>query len=487
MNHAFDPLEKSAPAGGQTLRLPGSTRDAALHDQLYRYAEDLQQMVDRHGALETHYEALRESSARLVESRAVLDGLMQSSSDIHIVTDGGGRILVCNPASAVLAPPRRLAGSNLQEWVLPAHHERVLALMSCTGQTGSVTGRECELRLRREDHAAPPLIVSAQALAVLREGEVRHLHWVMRDMTLLRETEFESLISSVVLKSAAEGVMVTDIEGGILAVNRAFSQITGYGEDEVIGRNPRLLGSGQQDASFYTDFWRALREKSSWQGEVSNRRKNGEIYPAWMTVNAACDADGGVLSYIAVFADLSRLRKAENRLADLAYHDTLTGLPNRLLFEDRLVQTVALARRFDTHFTLIFIDLDQFKKINDTHGHAVGDRVLQEAGKRLTASVREVDTVARLSGDEFVVLAPGLAGDADIGLFCSKVLAALMQPVCVDSLELCISASFGCAEYPRHAGTEAALLKCADAAMYRAKAAGGNRHAVFDSGATPAA
>ena len=280
-------------------------------------------MVDRHGALEKQYEALRESSARLAESRAVLDGLMQSSCDIHIVTDGSGRILVCNPASAALAPPQRLAGGNLQDWVLPAHHARVLSLMSRTGRTGSVTGRECELRLRREDHAAPPLIVSAQALAVVRQGEVRHLHWIMRDITLLRETEFESQISSLVLKSASEGVLVTDIEGGILTVNRAFSQITGYGEDEVIGRNPRLLGSGQQDASFYSDFWRALRENNRWQGEVCNRRKNGEIFPVWMTVNAARDAEGSVLAYVAVFADLARPRKAENRQADLACRDTL--------------------------------------------------------------------------------------------------------------------------------------------------------------------
>ena len=303
MNDVFEPLEKSGPAGGQTQRLPGSTRDAALHDQLYRYAEDLQQMGDRYDALEKHYQALLESNARLVESQAVLDGLMQNSRDIHIITDGAGRIRVCNPASAVLAPQRRLAGSNLRDWVLPAHQERVLALLSCADQTG----RECELRLRREDHAAPPLIVSAQALASLGEGEVRRLHWIMRDITLLRETEFE-------------GVIVTDIEGGILAVNHAFSQITGYGEDEVIGRNPRLLGSGLQDARFYTDFWRALRENSSWQGEVSNRRKNGETYPVWMTVNAARDSDGGVLAYIAVFADLARLRNAENRLADLARH-----------------------------------------------------------------------------------------------------------------------------------------------------------------------
>jgi PAS domain-containing protein len=190
MNDVFEPLEKSAPAGGQTQRLPGSTRDAALHDQLYRYAEDLQQMVERHGALEIQYEALRESNARLVESRAVLDGLMQSSCDIHIVTDGAGRILICNPACASPKSSRAdvLRRTKWQRhWprmrTAPASRRPRCATADCVG-----SGARCSQR-----------------------GGAPHLHGIMRDITLLRKAEFEALISSVVLKSVAEGVMVSGL------------------------------------------------------------------------------------------------------------------------------------------------------------------------------------------------------------------------------------------------------------------------------------
>jgi diguanylate cyclase (GGDEF)-like protein/PAS domain S-box-containing protein len=339
------------------------------------------------------------------------------------------------------------------------------------------------MHLRREGGEDSPLIVSAQALAVRKDGEVRYLHWILRDMTHQRETEFETQISTMVFKHADEGVMITDIAGAILVVNPAFCRITGYSAEEVIGQTPRILSSGKQDAAFYAAFWQDLRENGSWQGEVYNRRKNGDVYPEWLTVSAARDADGGILSYIAVFTDLSRLLRAEKRLSYLAHHDSLTGLPNRLLFQDRLAQMLAQAKRSCIQFTLIFIDLDKFKPINDTLGHAIGDRVLQEAANRLSGSVRECDTVARLGGDEFVILAPGLAGDTDIGGLCRKMIDALRQPIQVQGNEVFIGGSFGCAEYPNHGDDEVVLLKCADVAMYAAKAAGGNSYAIYEGGA----
>ncbi|MCX7147626.1 MAG: GGDEF domain-containing protein [Sulfuritalea sp.] len=182
---------------------------------------------------------------------------------------------------------------------------------------------------------------------------------------------------------------------------------------------------------------------------------------------------------------MSRLLRAEKRLSYLAHHDSLTGLPNRLLFQDRLAQTLAQAKRSGVQFTLIFIDLDNFKPINDTLGHAIGDRVLQEAANRLSGSVRECDTVARLGGDEFVILAPGLVGDTDIGGLCNKMIDALRQPIQAQGNELFIGGSFGCAEYPNHGDDEVVLLKCADIAMYKAKAAGGNCYAIYEGGALP--
>jgi diguanylate cyclase (GGDEF)-like protein/PAS domain S-box-containing protein len=476
-----DALDPSAPAGGQTIRVSGGTRDAALHDQLFRYAEDLQQMVERHGKLQNHYDVLKESSAQLNESRDVLDELIRSSSDIHIVTDVDGTIHQTNPAVTVVAPETRLAGSNLQEWVLPSHQDNLLALKIYAVNNRSAIDQEWELHLRREDHRAPPVIVSARAMGIRRAGEFRQIHWILRNVTRQRETEFDTQISSMVFNSAGEGVMITDIEGEILAVNPAFTRITGYSAEEAIGNNPRMLSSGLQGSEFYADFWRGLRENGSWQGELYNRKKTGEVYPQWMTVNAARDTDGRILTYISVFSDLSRLLKAEKRLAYLAHHDTLTGLPNRLLFQDRLGQTLTQAKRSGVPFSVIFIDLDRFKIINDTHGHQVGDQVLQQAAKRLDGAVREVDTVARLGGDEFVILTPGLAEPANIDLFCSKLLSALAPAIIVDSLELSIGASLGCASYPNHGDDEVALMKNADIAMYRAKAGGGNQHVIYAS------
>jgi len=480
MSHS-DALDNSRPAGGQTVRLSGSTRDAALHDQLYRYAEDLQQLIERNGALEAHYQTLRESTALLLESREELDELLRSSRDIHLVTDAGGNILQSNPAGAALAPAHLLMGCKLQDRVLPAYLDNFAALQAGAIEGIGPSGPGHEMHLSREAGDASPLIVSAQALAVRKNGELCYLHWILRDVTSLRETEFETQISSMVFKHAGEGVAITDIEGEILAVNPAFSRITGYAAAEVIGRNLSLLSSGRHDAAFYAAFWRALRENGNWQGEIYNRRKNGEIYPEWLTVSAARDGDGGILSYIAVFTDLSRLLQEEKRLSFLAHHDPLTGLPNRLLFQDRLGQTLSQSRRSGVQFTLIFIDLDHFKPINDTFGHAGGDHVLQEVARRLAGTVRECDTVARIGGDEFVILAPGLVGDTDIGSLCGKMIDALRQPIQFDGHEVCIGGSFGCAEYPNHGDDEVLLLKCADAAMYRAKAAGGSTYVIYDA------
>jgi diguanylate cyclase (GGDEF)-like protein/PAS domain S-box-containing protein len=477
----YEPEVSDAPAGNQTARQLGRTQSVSLHDQLYRYAEDLQQMIERNGALESHCELLRESSVRLQESREVLDDLMRYTSDIHIVTDAAGTIVQSNPAVAVMAPQLRLAGDKLLNWVMPAHRDRFLSL-----QAGVIKGRELpekdlEIHLRREADPAVPLIVAAQVVAVRRAEEVIYLHWILRDVTHLRETEFESRVSSMVFNSATEGVIITDIEGVIIAVNPAFSRITGYSAEEALGRNPRFLNSGLQDAAFYTDFWRALRDNGNWQGEIYNRKKNGEVYPEWLTVNAARGPEGQILTYIAVFTDLSRLFREEKRLAYLAHHDTLTNLPNRLLLQDRLKQTLSQARRFAQAFSLIFIDLDRFKAINDTHGHQAGDQVLQEAGRRLAAAVREVDTVARLGGDEFVILAPGLVGNADIDGFCTKILEVLTEPISLQSASVSIGGSLGCVEYPHYGEDEASLLHLADLAMYRAKAAGGNTYAIYGS------
>lgn len=486
-------LERSAPA-------------SAVCDQLYRYAADLQQVIERNGKLESHYEALLKSCNQLMESREELDELIRSSCDIHLLTDSAGLILQCNPAGEAFAPKRLLAGNSLQafaqeswlsdwlkparaeaggalqDWVLPSHHDKYNELLSGATKGGSPPDQTVELQLQREATDTRPIAVSAQVLPVRKDGKVLYLHWILRDMTQLQETECAAQISSMVFKHAANSVLITDAAGKILAVNPTFSRITGYSEAEAVGRSPQLLRSGLQDGAFYADFWRTLRDTECWQGEIANRKKNGEIYREWLTVSAAHDDEGNIDSYIAVYFDLSRLPQVEKHLAYFAYHDSLTDLPNRRLLQDRLRQTLSQSRRSRQKFTLISIDLDHFKPINDTFGHAVGDSVLQEVAGRLAGAVRECDTIARVGGDEFVILAPKLCSDGDIGSFCDKLIEVLRQPIEVEGHELFIGGSFGCAEYPQHGDDETALLKYADAAMYNAKTLGGSTYVIHHPG-----
>jgi diguanylate cyclase (GGDEF)-like protein/PAS domain S-box-containing protein len=469
-------------ANGQTLRLPGGSRDVALHDQLYRYAEDLEQSIDRCMKLEAQNKNLRDSCTWLEDSRRQLDDVIRTSRDIHIITDLVGTILQSNPAAMAIAPLQRLAGENLSAWVLPPYRENFYNQCINVIDETSQDNNEWEMHLRHATNDTFPLIVSARVLPLYKNNQANGLHWVLRDITYLRETEFDTQIATTVFKSSAEGVMITDAKGEILAVNPAFTQITGYSADEAIGHNVSLLKSGVQDEAFYTDFWHSLRENRGWQGELYNRKKSGEMYPEWLTISAASDSDGCVLSYVAIFSDISRLLRAEKRRAYLAHYDTLTGLPNRHLFQDRLTQILASAKRSSTPFTLIFIDLDKFKEVNNTLGHHAGDRVLQEAGKRLLGAVREIDTVARLGGDEFVIIAPTLSGADNIGRVCRKAIQVLAQPIHIDGRELLISSSFGCAEYPIHGDNDETLLRNADNAMYRAKAAGGNGYFIYEAG-----
>ncbi len=479
MSLKSDSENPDLPMYGQTPRVGRSSRSAALHDQLYRYAEDLHQLIERNGTLEAHYAALRNTCETLTESRDELDRLLHASRDIHVVTDPFGVIVQTNPSADKIAAPQKLTGHKLESWVEPAYLGSFLAMQSGIAADDAASGNECELHLRSEAPDAPTMIVIARVLGIRRHGALHFLHWIFRDVTYLRETEFETKLSSMVFKSSGEGIIITDVEGEILAVNPAFSRITGYTAAEAVGKNPRILNSGVQTPEFYAGFWRALREDGVWQGEIYNRRKSGEIYPEWLHVTTVRDNDGQVLSYIAVLSDLSRLLAAEKQLSFLAHYDALTGLPNRHLFGDRLDRAIAQSRRAGQGFCLVFIDLDDFKPINDTHGHVFGDSVLKEVATRLLAGVRESDTVARLGGDEFVVIAPALSGEAEIGRFCAKLIDAVGRPMCIEDRAVQISASFGCAVFPDHGKDGLELLKGADTAMYRAKQAGAGRYALL--------
>ncbi len=297
-------VSNAVPGADTSFRLQELSRTSALHLQLYRYAEDLQVMIDRYDELETHCDELLKSSMVLMQGCDELQELMYSSRDSHIVTDLSGLILKSNPAASMTFPDYMEGFQYIEEWVMPSHLGNFNALLSTAIDTHKSTGKEWELQLRRKD--GMPIIVMARILSSTQKSESQQLHWIMRDVTPRREMNLASDSPVMGVSDRDRGMIITDVQGNIFSVNPAFCKITGYSAAEVIGRTPKFLCSSMHDAKFYADFWQLLREKGQWQGQIYNRKKNGEVYVEWLEVSSACNADGHILSYIAVFSDLKR-------------------------------------------------------------------------------------------------------------------------------------------------------------------------------------
>ena len=288
-------------------------------------------------------------------------------------------------------------------------------------------------------------------------------------------------IASDVFEHALEAILVAGRDGRIVKVNPAFTSTTGFTAEEAIGRNPSMLQSGRQDAAFYRRFWQALNARGQWQGEIWNRRKNGEVYPEWLNIIAVRDEQGLVEHYVAIFSDITERKRQEALITYQAHHDPLTGLPNRTLFHDRVEQALSIAKRHDRQdAAVMFLDLDRFKEVNDSFGHDVGDLLLREVALRLRGAVRESDTVARMGGDEFTVLLPELAGADGAAAVADKIIEATREPCVIAGHTLFITASIGIALYPRDGADVDSLMKTADAAMYQVKARGRAGYSTYD-------
>ena len=297
-----------------------------------------------------------------------------------------------------------------------------------------------------------------------------------------RRAEEQLKLAASVFEHASEGITITDVQGTILDVNAAFTRITGYSREEVLGQNPRILNSGRQSQAFYAEMWHSLHTQGSWVGEIWNRRKDGEVYAELLTISTVYDADGQVQRYIALFSDVSAQKEHQRQLEQIAHYDALTGLPNRVLLADRLRQAMAQATRRGEKIALAYLDLDGFKAINDTYGHAAGDRLLVKIAGLIKRILRQGDTLARPGGDEFVVVLNDLPSiDA-----CLPLLRRLLNTVIESADEayqgVQVSASLGVSVYPQNESIDAdQLLRQADQAMYQAKLAGKNRYHLFDA------
>lgn len=352
-------------------------------------------------------------------------------------------------------------------WANPKDRDRLLAQIK---KTGSVRSKSAPIRQRSGKICLCE--ISAQLIKI---GEQHCLLSIMRDITERQSMQAKLLLAATVFESTIEGVVITDPQQRITAINQAFSKITGYSEAQALGQTPRILASGQHDSDFFNGMWQQLAEHGHWQGEIWNRRLNNETFPGWLTINEVRDKDNQISHYVGVIADITPLKQAQERLDYQAHHDPLTGLPNRLLFESRLSAALRDAQTDNKHGAVLFLDLDRFKHINDSLGHPVGDHLLIAIAGRLKQQLRDMDTVSRLGGDEFIILLPGLAQSRDAETIAAKLLNCFSAPFTIEGHTLYISASIGISLYPVDGEDVATLVKNADAAMYQSKAKGRNR------------
>ncbi|ARJ64277.1 response regulator [Magnetospirillum sp. ME-1] len=401
---------------------------------------------------------------------AGLAGVLEDSPiGVSISRKRDGVIVFANHTFCDLigVPRAKVVGSKARDYYVD--DQQRATVINYMKRHGSVD--HAEVQFRRSDGAP------FWTLLTIRESlfgtEPVNLAWVY-DITERKTSEERLQLAAKVVETANEGIMITGPDGTIEAVNTAFTRITGFSLDEAIGKKPNILKSGRHDNDFYRDMWRSILDSGQWQGEVWNRRRTGEVFIEWLSIATVRDAFGEVSHMLGIFSDITARKEDEEQVWRQANFDALTGLPNRSLFLDRLGQAVKASKRDKTRFALLFIDLDGFKKVNDSFGHAVGDLLLQEAAARLLLSVRSSDTVARLSGDEFTVILHDVEGRNEIGNVAAKVVSRLAEPFELDGNDANVQASVGVAVFPDDADDAAMLIRLADRAMYNVKGSGKN-------------
>ncbi|MCG7979310.1 MAG: EAL domain-containing protein [Candidatus Thiodiazotropha endolucinida] len=310
-------------------------------------------------------------------------------------------------------------------------------------------------------------------------GQITHFIAVKEDVTAQKRAEDQLRMNATVFDTTQEGIMVTDADNLIKTVNPSFTRITGYSSEEVIGQSPSILSSGRHDDGFYEELWDSVLHKRYWSGEIWNRRKDGSVYPEWLSIAAIPDEQGIAKEYVAVFSDISKHKENEEQILYQANYDALTGLPNRSLFSDRLDQAIGSALREQWKLAILFVDLDQFKMVNDTFGHVMGDELLQLVAKRISDCVRESDTIARFGGDEFVILLQDVSDMDAVAHIATKVIDKITKVFTLYEREIFIGASVGITIFPDDAMNADSLLRNADMAMYQAKDRGRNNYQFF--------
>ncbi len=417
-------------------------------------------------------DTLAASLARRLQRSAEtsLDTVMVSLGDGVVLTDAAGIIRQINPAFTRLFgyPSADAVGEPLEGLLAAPHDDHLresLRTHNADATSKFLTGRQ-EVVARRQDGTAFP---AELALSEMEQDGERGFVVLFHDITARKKAAARLHVAEKVLECTKEGVMVTDRRGTMLWVNQAFCTISGYERGEVMGANAGLLKSGMQDGAFYAAMWGAIRERGEWEGEIWNRRKNGEAYPEWLSIRAITDDAGQITRYVGVFSDISRTKQAEETIRQLTTIDPITNLPNRTLFGDRLAQALDRAPRAGTQTALVMIGLDRFKQINETLGHQTGDMVLGAVADRLGAALRTEDTIARLRGDTFCCLLSDLDGVHDIHPVLGRLMASFDAAFEAAGQDIFVSAAFGITLAPADGTDPDDLVRKAETAMNRSK------------------
>ncbi|WP_341676339.1 PAS domain S-box protein [Niveibacterium sp. SC-1] len=426
---------------------------------------------------------LRESESRL---RTIVGSLEEGI----VMRDLSGEVIDCNEAAARIfgvsmstLRRMRLDSADFEYFNADGSRRRAETLPPLRA-LGSGRAHRDTTALRRPDGQVRWLSIKSEPLQRDSDGSIYAVVTTATDITERRQSEEELRLAATVFENSVEAILVADKDRRVLRVNRAFTEVTGLRADEVLGQSTAILGSGRHDSEFYASIWQAIADNGFWQGEVWNTRKNGKPFPEWLSISAVRDAQGDTTHYVAVFSDITERKANEARIAYLAHHDPLTGLPNRTLLQDRLQIALIRANRERSMVGLLFLDLDRFKTINDSLGHHAGDRLLQSIAERLRKCVRESDTVCRQGGDEFIIVLQDLVDPESPARVAEKILARITEPFEIDGHMIGTSFSIGIAIYPNDGHDADALMKNADTAMYHAKEGGRNTYRFFTEAMT---
>lgn len=434
-------------------------------------------MVSHFVSLQEEITARKQAELKISESESRFRAIFDNSRDGIALLHDGVTVFVNRACAEMFGfdHPDTMHGQSVLDIFTPA--SRGMVRENIRRRTaGEPAPTAYEARGLRRDGSE--LDIELRVSTYDHQGE-RYILAMIRDISERKQDEEKLRLWATVFENSGEAVMITDPFNHIVLVNKAFSDISGYAPGEALGRNPNFLGSGRHDKEFFRQMWLALQRDHHWQGEIWDRRKNGQIYPKWLGITAVHDADGLLTHYVAIFSDISERKAAQDRIDYLAHHDPLTGLPNRLLLYDRFAQALAQADRAHSKVALLFLDLDRFKTINDSLGHPVGDKLLQALAKRLTEAIRDTDTISRQGGDEFVIVLTELRDTDTVVNIAQKILEHINVAFEIDGRTLNASFSIGISLYPDDGSDFDTLLQKSDAAMYHAKDAGRNTYRFF--------